>query len=40
MNWDVVLSMLEEFDYRKNGKEDTISFLVYVLNMLINGGAD
>lgn len=38
MDFDLAVKLLTEFDYKKNGKEDTIAFLVYMLNELVNGG--
>ena len=32
-----IKELLKEFDLDKNTKEDTISFLVYVLQLLVNG---
>ena len=36
MKYESIISSLKEFDYDKNSKEDTISFLVYILNLLVN----
>lgn len=33
---DIYFSMLREFDYEKNGNEETIKFLAWVLDNLIN----
>ncbi len=33
----MIKTMLKEFDYDKNSKEDTIAFLIYILNELVNG---
>lgn len=36
MNYDfkILIQMLQEFDYEKNGKDLTIKFLHYILNEL------
>ena len=36
MKFDKVVELLNEFDYKKNGKEETVRFLVWILNYLIN----
>lgn len=36
MDFKLAVKLLTEFDYEKNGKENTISFLAYMLNTLIN----
>ena len=36
MNYERIVELLTEFDYKKNTKEDTIGFLVYMLNCIIN----
>jgi hypothetical protein len=30
-------NLLREFYYEKNGKEETIEFLIFILNELVNG---
>lgn len=35
-NYLKAIELLKEFDYDKNSKEDTISFLIYILNLIIN----
>ena len=38
MDFEKAIELLTEFNYKKNGKEDTIKFLLYVLNELVNEG--
>lgn len=38
MSFENAAKLLSEFDYKKNGKETTIEFLIYMLNELVNGG--
>lgn len=34
MSFEKAIQLLQEFDYKKNGKEDTIMFLKIILNEL------
>ena len=36
MSFEKAIELLQEFDYEKNGKEKTISFLIFMLNELYN----
>lgn len=36
MKYNNIITLLKEFDYDKNSKEDTAKFLVYVLYELID----
>ena len=38
MSFKMAVELLNEFNYERNGREETIKFLVYVLNGLVNGG--
>lgn len=38
MSFERACELLNEFNYKMNGKITTIKFLTYVLNGLINGG--
>ena len=40
MTFERAVELLTEFDYKKNGKETTISFLIYMLNELVNNMED
>ena len=37
MSFKLIATLLREFDYQKNGKDATISFLISMLNELVNG---
>lgn len=37
MSYERAIDLLKEFDYEKNGELNTIRFLIWVLNELING---
>jgi hypothetical protein len=37
MDFEKAVELLQEFDYKKNGKELTINFLIFMLNELVNG---
>lgn len=36
MNFKLAVKLLKEFDYEKNGKNETIEFLKYMLKELLN----
>lgn len=36
MEYERIVELLSEFDYKKNTKEDTICFLIYMLNCIVN----
>ena len=40
MDFEKAVELLTEFNYGKNGKEATISFLIYILNELVNNMED
>lgn len=40
MSFKLIATLLREFDYKKNGKEETIKFLIQMLNELVNGGIE
>lgn len=37
MKFETAVELLKEFYYEKNGKQRTISFLIWILNELVNG---
>ncbi len=37
MAFERAIELLREFHYEKNGEEATISFLIFILNELVNG---
>lgn len=37
MSFERAIDLLKEFDYEKNGELNTIRFLIWVVNELING---
>ena len=37
MSFKLITVLLKEFDYEKNGKEETIKFLIQMLDNLVNG---
>ena len=37
MSFEKACELLREFDYIKNGKEHTVRFLAFMLDMLLNG---
>lgn len=38
MSFIKAVELLKEFNYKRNGREETIKFLIYILNGLVNGG--
>lgn len=38
MSFIKAVELLKEFNYERNGREETIKFLIYILNGLVNGG--
>lgn len=38
MEFERIVELIKEFDYKKNGEELTIKFLVFILNELLNKG--
>lgn len=37
MKFERAVQLLKEFYYEKNGKEETIKFLIFILDELVNG---
>ena len=38
MKYEDIITLLKEFDYDKNSKDVTISFLIFILNEIVNEG--
>lgn len=36
MKFDRAIELLNEFDYKRNGEQKTINFLIWILNWLVN----
>lgn len=36
MTFGMAVKLLNEFDYKKNGEIETIKFLIFILNELVN----
>lgn len=38
MEFELAVKLLTEYDYKKNGEIETIKFLIFILNELVNKG--